>query len=144
MPLMRLILRFYPRNFRQSFAEEMLDTFHQRRLDYERRRKILFIRFWISELLGVLRQLPIEWLTLHPIDEWKKSAGVLERNVPRLIALTVAGALQLLLYSYLLPIGPTAAATTGSWFRSVAIQALLFVMGIGFTLSLAAQALKRQ
>ena len=144
MPLMRLILRFYPRNFRQSFTEEMLDTFHERQLDYKRKRKILLIYFWLHELLGMLRQLPIEWLTAHRIDEWKENAEVLERNVRRLTALTVAVALQLLLYSYLLPIGPTAAATIGSWLRSVAIQGLLLVIGSEITLSLVAQAIKRQ
>ena len=141
---MMLLLRLYPRRFRDSFESEMLATFHEVQRAYQRRGTFTRVRSLVRELLGVLGHIPAEWIALHNFTDSNESANVFERNIHRLTTLTATVALQALIYSCLLPIGSTAKMTTGLWLRSVAVDAVTLAVLTEFTYAVFERVRKHQ
>lgn len=55
------LLRLYPTEHQQMFANEMLDTFDRAAADWRRRGTLAFLCFTTWELTGLMQGLMIEW-----------------------------------------------------------------------------------
>ena len=115
MAVMRFLLWLYPRRFRARFEKEMLQTFSAADADRRLQGSPAHGCFLVREILGAVKGLLVELACQQQF----------ESNAQRLMALGLAIALQAVLYSALLPIGPRAAATTGRWLLYIGLCGLL-------------------
>lgn len=72
------LLRLYPGDHRELFAAEMLRVFDEAAAERRRRGWIVFVRFAIEELLGIVIGAGLQW-----IAKFSRGAGVRQSTLPQ-------------------------------------------------------------
>src|SRR5262249_2788761 len=63
-----ILLRLYPRDYRISFTAEMVTTFAEAAEDRRGHGRVIFVRFAVAELIGLLIGAGAEWLAKFTSD----------------------------------------------------------------------------
>src|ERR1700678_4273719 len=74
--LYRILLCFYPSDFRQQFSEEMVSVFEQRAGERFADRRSVPFAFLLTEFSGIVKGAYIMWLgKIFPMDRNRSEAG---------------------------------------------------------------------
>jgi len=124
-----LLLRLYPQRFQSRFAPEILATHRealaeQRLLGYFAHRSFL-----VRELAGAILGASCEWAAVWRIAGQKmlQSSGEIVHVITAVYLALASGAI---LFAFVLPIGPVAAALERPFFERIAVYCLLSAAAI--------------
>lgn len=129
MTMISVLLRLYPKQFRDEFAVEMLATYYEGAREHRLHGHFAYMFFAGRELAGLTLGLLTEW-TASLLAELRINRERWAFAAHNLTACSLALALHALFYGHLLPIGGAALASASA--RSV----LISVYGVSLAISL--------